>query len=474
MRVLQAPIKTAVMAGCVLSAAAWISGDGPLIPAVLAGMASADQVQTDPDAAAQTVRLYSRAELEADLEAMVTGIAATHPDLSRTVAPEVLKAAVEALRAKLPDRATLRQTWSLLSTLNPVYNDGHAGVRYPSQAFQAHVDDGGKPFPLAVEVSEDGRLLVRNANTATSPQTAGIEPGTEILAINGQSAKDILADLLPRMRGEGESVRRFVLSLRFPAFYWSYYGPQEEYRLRLRHPSGLVRERVIAGRVVVEGNTPNPEDVFGFRLLNPQTGHLRADSFDIRLKEAFAAFLEETFTVIRREGVETLIIDLRNNGGGAHDTSDLLLSYLTGQRLRPVSEVVARVIQANRSMIPGAELGSVVRVPYPEWFEPEDTPLRFEGEVFILISPRSYSQAIAFAVTVQDYDIATIAGEETGGLANQSGQVTALPLPHTGLTAIAPLYILIRPNGERTGRGVIPDVDLSGAPDTLEALMEQL
>lgn len=112
-------------------------------------------------------------------------------------------------------------------------------------------------------------------------------------------------------------------------------------------------------------------------------------------------------------------------------------------------------------MVPGSEIGQVIEVPFRQWVTPQaDNPLRFEGDVYVLVGPRTYSQAIVFAATVQDYDLAKIAGEETLGLANQTGQVTMHILPNSGLKVMAPLYIFVRPNGSRARTGVQPDIGM--------------
>ena len=153
-----------------------------------------------------------------------------------------------------------------------------------------------------------------------------------------------------------------------------------------------------------------------------------------------------------------MIIDVRKNGGGARQLSDRLMAYLTTARYTPISAVKARIVAENHALIPGSQIGQVIEMPFAQWVEPTDELAhRFLGKSVILIGPASYSQTIAFAVTVQDFKIAQIAGTPTEGPANQTGQVQRFTLPESGLVVQAPLYIFTRPSGEIGRARLIPD-----------------
>lgn len=415
--------------------------------------------------------LLTRSELNADLDEMMDWIRNTHPDLNRVVSSEDLSNAIERVRRTLPEAVDQRGAWVALSVLNPVFNDAHTGISYPREAFDAHMENGGKPFPLGVDITEDRRLIVK----AVSGAAPDVPDGAEILSINGEDVGAILTNLLPRMRGEGPALHAFVLSLRFPGFFWTFYGPQDEYRLRVRDRGGEERDVTITERFVPSTTARVPQDPFDYTSLAPGIGHMRLDSFRIELKDRFASFLTDVMPQIFEAGISDLVIDIRNNGGGAHDVSDLLVAHLIDKPVSYTSTITARITEENIDQLPGAPLGSIATVPFPQWIEPvEDEAQRFKGNVYVLISPRTYSQAIAFAVTLQDAGFARIAGQETEGPANQSGQVQRHALSNSGLEALAPIYILVRASGVQDGRGVVPDIALPGAGDSLEALITEI
>jgi C-terminal processing protease CtpA/Prc len=77
------------------------------------------------------------------------------------------------------------------------------------------------------------------------------------------------------------------------------------------------------------------------------------------------------------------------------------------------------------------------------------------------------------AAALQDYRLATLLGQETGGLASSYGEFMRSALPHTGLRLNVSYKYFVRPNGLEDGRGVIPEMllpEVRGAADSDSAL----
>ena len=83
---------------------------------------------------------------------------------------------------------------------------------------------------------------------------------------------------------------------------------------------------------------------------------------------------------------------------------------------------------------------------------------RYTGQVFVLVNRHSYSNAVTVAATVQDYQFGTIIGEETSDLATTLGAMEHFELKHSQLKVGFPKAEIIRPNGNRDRRGVVPDI----------------
>ena len=151
------------------------------------------------------------------------------------------------------------------------------------------------------------------------------------------------------------------------------------------------------------------------------------------------------------------------------------MAYLTAKPYSAISAIKARITDENISRIPGAKLGDVVSLPFQQIIKPlVDKPLRFNGSVYVLIGKLTYSQSIAFATTLQDHRIATLVGHETEGAANQTGQVQMFSMPNTSLQGLAPIYIFTRASGDKSRRGVVPDIAIEDDPLAPRAMVNNL
>lgn len=159
---------------------------------------------------------------------------------------------------------------------------------------------------------------------------------------------------------------------------------------------------------------------------------------------------------------DALIIDLRENPGGAISMNSLLCTYLLGRKLIHLNDVRGR--EASQA----GEL----------WTMPQAPRLIYAGPVYLLTSRQTFSQAEAFAYQLQQLKRATLVGERTGGGAHlvEFEPITehvVLRLPKARF-----IHPITRTNWQ--GVGVTPDVETSSdnAPSkayllALQALQRQ-
>lgn len=408
--------------------------------------------------------MHDAIAVQADLDALIAYVEQTHPNLDAVADRAALRREAAAIRADITRPSNVREAWLSLARLNPHFRDAHAGLRHPAAAFEAYRAAGGAVFPVPVFIDRAGAIRVAGG----APTGSGVVPFETIASINGRSGAAITTALMRRMRGETESIRRLVLAFNFPAYFWTLAGPQQDFTVQVIGRDGARRTQRLAASTSAPA-TPAASP-FGFSVPRRGVALLRVPSFDPQLRDSFASFLEASFARIARERLDTLLIDIRDNPGGAHDTSDLLIAYLTDRPVSPASRLTARITADNREISPQSAPGSVVTIPFDEPIAPRPGGGAYRGRVFVLISEDSYSQAIVFAATVQDHRLGRLVGETTGGAANQTGQITLMPLPQTGLQALAPLYLIYRPGGEASRDGLRPDIPLphdQARPETM-------
>lgn len=185
----------------------------------------------------------------------------------------------------------------------------------------------------------------------------------------------------------------------------------------------------------------------------------------------FLSFIDSVFTEIKARGSEKMILDLRGNPDGGSAFSNPLIAYLADQPFREASEMRFRTSRHTKAFWqdydePGAERLKneiLTREDGERWSEegefhpPRNDSLSFRGEVFAIIDRFSFSNAAAVASILQDIDIATLIGEETSFNPSNCGGVHTFRLPHTQMEVIYPKVCGIRPSGEISPNGVIPD-----------------
>ena len=376
-----------------------------------------------------------------------------HPGFSMDVA--AVEAAFDQVRTSLDGTYSRREAWLALAVLNPLFADGHVTIRLPGEDFDAYLAEGGADFTLPVRIA-DGQLRVAETVAIDSP----FRPGERITTINGVAADTIVTASLARTNGDTPGLRAHLVETRFSRYLWAVTGGADRWRV------GVLAEDGSAGTQALDPqrDRADHEPQRWALAFQDDAAILTLNTFIPTLEAEFTAFIDNAFAEIAAHGIRILVIDLSENGGGAHPLSDHLLAYLTDRRHTPLSAVTARITPENQALIPGSQVGDVISAPYTQWVEPPaELANRFSGKVAVLVGAGTYSQAIVLAATVQDFDIAPVAGPGTEGRANSTGQVQLHRLANTDLEVAAPIYVFTRASGDTSSAPVVPDIQLSGS-----------
>jgi hypothetical protein len=416
---------------------------------------------------------FTADQLRRDLDVLAQDIVANHPRLSHSVDPVVFAAAVQALRGRLDRPLTRDAAWRELATLNPLLADGHLFVAFPDWRgeAEAHRAQGGTFFPFEVVFGDDGSLRVKSLLGGMPTPRAG----ARIVAINGRSASVVQREILDRTHGDTPAFRAELASRRFWFYAWKLFGAPPVYDIAFegardkppRVPGSRAQPEFLADEAAFERQ-------FSLSLLPGDAALLTVATFSWPKKEEFLAFTRDAFARIRDAGVRRLVIDVRANGGGDDDFwIEGILPYVATGPYRWASSYEKRVLE--RYLDAGETVGAVVSGPIDRWIQPDGAnPLRFEGEVLVLVGRSTYSSAILFANVVQDFGFGKVAGTRGAARASQSGGVQQSVLPNTGLAVYWPRFILARPSGAPEPVLLRPDIVIETDPLTPGAAVEQI
>jgi hypothetical protein len=402
--------------------------------------------------------------LKEDVDAFYLGAKELHPALFSYADKAQLEAKVNEIKAKLTEPMTRLEFYKLVGQLSHAFGDGHSMLLWPYQEYQAMREENG-PFPFSVHVDNNQQLLMKTAYQNKSGDT--IAAGSRIVAINNVPSNELISTMEQYVGGETKRLRQQFTASRFQFYLWSIYGVAGNFSLDLQVNGKHVTIDVADDQNWELADKTQKQADFYFEDLGNYTAYLHIGHFDID-PDWFEGFIDDAFENFKEKGIKSLIIDVRPNTGGNTDTALYLLRYIADKPFRPASNVMEKLNEHNRGIFDyKGNTGEIIDDDWDDWISPFDERERFNGEVYVLMSPITYSAGIVFTSTIKDFNFATIVGQETGGNANQTGQGNLFNLPHSQLRAYIATRLIVRPSGIVEPGGVKPDHIVFPTQETL-------
>ena len=291
----------------------------------------------------------------------------------------------------------------MLSSLDP-----HSQFLDPDTYNELKVDTEGKFGGIGIEIMiKDGLLTIITPIEDTPAWKAGIKAGDRIVKINNELTRDItLTDAVKKMRGAaGETVSLTIF----------------------RESEKKVIEFKIVRDIIKIKDIKDP------RILEDGIGYIRLIEFRENTPEDFAA----AFNKLNKEGMNALIIDLRNNPGGLLDVAVKVTEKF-------VDHGKLIVYTKGRKQSQNLEFVSGERKPFL------DLPLA------VLINEGSASGSEIVAGCLQDYKRAIIVGTKSFG----KGFVqTVIPLSDGSALRLTTSRYFTPLGRQIQGKGVLPDIN---------------
>lgn len=415
---------------------------------------------------AQSPKLFTPQQLKQDLQVLKDSLKVVHPALYRYFKKPVIDAAFRDTERRLNKPMDAAQFYTLVAPLATMAGDIHTSIELPDD-YHSWVAANKKLFPFDVRIiGQDVFIASNNSDDST------ISVGSKIIKINDQPVAKLLHKLGSTFSGEGANqtlkIRR--VEQRFAFQYYFVYGDCKKFKIE--YVDGDARH--------LKTVAPQPYSVFNARRANtrktypllkplfPQPPYLslslekEKSTAVLTVKwlqndvlassgEAFKPFIDSAFAAINKEGIQHLIIDIRNNDGGESANASYLYSYLSDKPFRFLyaMEATRTTYEADISTgiryTKGITVDTATNVGTFFGLNTQSLPgNRFAGAVYVLTDGLTVSAAAQFVTLVKLNKRGVLIGEELPGALNGgSGRGYAyFYLPNTNLLSMISRYRL--------------------------------
>ena len=450
--------------------------------------------------------VISSTKLREDVDVLEQVYEQAHPGLYRYNTKAQMAEHFAALRAEFSHDRSLAEAYIAISQFLAKIKCGHSYANFynqPKGVAQA-LFSGNNRVPFLFRWI-DGRMIVDR------DLSGKLRPGTEIIAIAGHPAAEILARLMTIARADGgNDAKRVAYSevrgkdkyeafdIFLPLFYP---GIGEQIGLKVLPPGSkeLVSLTVAAhgpaqrAALGKEAQEPAGVDPWKFETLEDGVAYLRMPGWALyNSKWDWKSFLDRGMDNLVDRRAPGLIVDLRDNEGGL-DVGNVLIERIAAREVRGgIFRRFTRYRTLPDRLVPYLDTWDW---SFKDWgdkaipdqngffrmtrFDDDakgDTIVprgrRFEGRLVVLVNAANSSATFQFAKLVKDNKLGTLVGQPTGG--NQrginGGAFFFAKLPNSKIEFDVPLIATFPGDGPLPDGVILPFRDVTDAgidPDVL-------
>lgn len=420
---------------------------------------------------------FSAEDLLADFQITRTALEEGHAGIYRYVDKSEMDRRFEETARSIKGPLNALEFYRLVAPLVAAIKCGHTRVELPA-TLRTEVKTRVPVLPMRVRLV-DGRVHVEHDFSGHDPSLTG----REIRAINGIATTKLVQIMLSSTPGDGDIQTSRIAKLNgwgFAEELFTVIGLDSPYVLTVTTPGGEKRVSVSGREFSTLTALRRSEVSDSIAELNyfddGEIARLTIRNFegfaDRSGKQRLEDFLRATFQDLHSKKSKTLIIDLRNNGGGYDHLGALLLAYLIDKPFAYYQDIEMnnRSFEFLKYAVEGAGIqesflkktddGKYHLTGHPTWGEQQPVKPTFTGKVFVLINGLSFSTTSEFISQAHFNRRASFIGEEAGGgyYGNTAGFMPVLELPNTKLRLRVPLVgYHLAVSGHPRSRGVIPD-----------------
>lgn len=437
---------------------------------------------------------YAPQELKEDYTLLRNILEENHPSLYWYTSKDSLDRFFDNGYTQLNDSLTEPQFKTHISYVLSKIRCGHTSAAYSKKFL--HYIDTVKPtqFPLSIKLWKDSAVVYENLNRRDTV----LKRGTLIRAIDGRPISFYRDSMFQFLSSDGYNTtyKYQALSNRggFGAWYRNVFGLKDNFEITYTDTLGQDQMVNIPLYDPAQDTSKRKHPALFKKLTTKERKRLRLPSVNnLRIDTAsrtaiftigtfsngnhYRRLVKTTFRKLKRQHIQQLILDVRNNGGGNVENSTLLTKYIVDRKFKLADSLYAvnkrssygkyiRHYFRNRlfmTVMSKKRKDGLYHFGYFErhFFKPKRR-YHFDGDVYLITGGNSFSATALLANVLKGQQNVTIVGEETGGASygNTAWLIPDATLPHTGVRFRLPLFRLVMDNNApKIGHGIYPDVE---------------
>jgi hypothetical protein len=410
----------------------------------------------------------SVAEAREDLQYFRKKMEAWCPSIGYYQPAQRFEKSLDSLVQNIIQPIDYQQFYQKILPIHNTLQDGHFGIYHKKKRSIKTL----KLLPFYPKKA-DGKFWVWMDITPN----ASLPRGTELIRLNGQPFGELFDFLCTKFRIGNDGPEDYGATQQvqnnFVLFYSNWFGSQDSVELtyKLTDTSQVMTRKFACELDATLGNImrtrkKSPQKSYPNMSLEivdslPKTAVLNVSSFSgIGKYDVFGIRFrkraKKAFRIAQERGIENLIIDLRNNGGGAVSNCESLLRYLLKERF----ELVGAGTMKKRAIWPYS--GGLFGLP-SIWFftahrydknnkvwhnrkhkKPIKKPIKtyhYDKKVYFLTNGGCFSGGAATPALARSHGVGTFVGEPTGGayLGCFGGRYKYIKLPNSKILVRIPL-----------------------------------
>ena len=373
------------------------------------------QIESSNDEKLSILTTIPKEKYIEDLDQLMTELK-NHPQLYEHIRKDELRTLVEENKGLITEEFKIGEfTWLCRAIVSRI---GCCHTVVPTLGMNYFLADA-LLFPLEVNFINN-KLYVLNPLSNNQQ----ISVGDEILKINGQEVKNIFIEMSKHISADANNMSfksEYINDsfMEYAAFHFKFVNSYEIelkqkdeaktvslYQLSSYSPDEAFTQGKCENNLCFEIDKKNDLAIITIRSF-----YYYRENFEA----TFKPFIDSCFSEIKSNQLQNLLIDLRDNGGGAPHCASYLLEHIADKPFQYFKNGTHEYPDLQRSISPNKN--------------------RFHGKPAIFINGRCFSTTGQLCALIKENDFGIFIGKETGATYTCNSTSQPSELKNTGVTA---------------------------------------